>query len=269
MNPQEALPFDAPFAQELTRAREVFIQSFLAGVRSPAALHSALDVGCGVGYLSNFLHKLSFEVTAIDGRDENVLEARKRFPGIKFITADAEILPLHELEPCDLVLCAGLLYHLENPFRVIRNLHALTRKVLIVEGMCTPGPASTMELLDEGTSQDQGLNFVAFYPTEACLVKMLYRSGFPFVYLFDRLPDFPLYCESISRRRERTMMVASKLPLTASNLTLAQETTRPVAGLTDPWTTSLMRLRYLIGGLRRPLFRVLKGSSKGSQRLSK
>ena len=164
----------------------------------------------------------------------------------------------NEVEPRDLVLCAGLLYHLENPFRVIRNLHALTSKVLFVEGMCTPGPGATMELLDEGTTKDQGLDFVAFYPTEACLIKMLYRAGFPFVYFFQRLPEHPLYRESIRRKRERTMVAAAKLSLNAPNLALAQETERPVRGLFDPWTTGLMRTRYFFGELRRSMFRGLR-----------
>jgi SAM-dependent methyltransferase len=260
VNVEQGLPFDAPSAQELTRARKDFIQSFLAEIRTQAALRGALDVGCGVGYLSKFLLDLGFDVVAMDGREENTIEARKRYPGITFLTADAERLT-NEVEPHDLVLCAGLLYHLENPFRVIRNLHALTRKVLIVEGMCTPGPGATMELLDEGSSKDQGLNFVAFYPTEECLVKMLYRSGFPFVYLFQRLPEHSLYRESVRRKRERTMMVASKLPLSAPNLTLAHEPVRPVVGLSDPWTTGLLRARYFVGGLRRSLLKALKGSS--------
>ena len=249
---EQGFPFDAPTAQEFTRARQDFLQGFLGEIRTQAALRYALDIGCGVGYLSKFLLDLGFEVVAMDGREENTIEARKRHPSITFLTADAERLT-NEVEPRDLVLCAGLLYHLENPFRVIRNLHALTRKVLIVEGMCTPGPGAAMELLDEGSSNDQGLNFVAFYPTQGCLVKMLYRSGFPFVYLFQRLPEHSLYRESVGRKRERTMMVASKLPLNATNITLAQEPMRPVEGLSDPWTTGLMRARYFLGRLRRSL----------------
>ena len=259
VNVERGFPFDAPLAQELTRARQDFIQRFLAEIRTKAVLRDALDVGCGVGYLSKFLLDLGFEVVAMDGREENIIEARKRYPGITFLTADAERLR-NEVEPHDLVLCAGLLYHLENPFRVIRNLHALTQKVLILESMCTPGPGAAMELLDEGSSEDQGLNFVAFYPTEECLVKMLYRSGFPFVYLFQRLPEHSLYRQSARRKRERTVMVASKLPLNAPNLSLAQEPMRPVMGLSDPWTTRLMRARYFLGGLRRSLLNALRSS---------
>ena len=61
---QQGLPFDAPHALELNRARQDFIREFLAEIRTQAALQSALDVGCGVGYLSKFLHDLGFEVVA-------------------------------------------------------------------------------------------------------------------------------------------------------------------------------------------------------------
>jgi len=257
---EQNLPFDAPSALELTRARQDFLRQFLGEIRKQAGLQKALDVGCGVGHLSKLLHDLGFEVVAMDGREENVIEARKRYPGITFFTADAEKVT-NETGQSDLVLCAGLLYHLENPFRVIRNLHALTSKVLLVEGMCTPGTGTTMELLDEGTSKDQGLNFVAFYPTEPCLIKMLYRAGFPFVYLFRRLPEHPVYRDSIQRKRERTMMVAAKEQLSSANLVLAQEPVRPVVGLFDPWTTGVMKTRYSVGELRRSLFKALRISS--------
>ena len=46
-----------------------------------------------------------------------------------------------------------------------------------------------MALVDEGKTEDQGLNHIAFYPTEACLIKMLYRSGYSHVYVFNVPPD--------------------------------------------------------------------------------
>jgi SAM-dependent methyltransferase len=254
----DVLPFDAPSAVEFVRARVEFIRSFLASIQGQLSLQSALDVGCGVGYFSGFLRELGLEVVGIDGRNENVEEAKRRFPDIRFFACVAETLPVSQIACADLVLCVGLLYHLENPFRAIRNLHAWTRNLLIVEGMCIPGTTAVMELLDERTLQDQGLNYVAFYPTEASLVKMLYRSGFPFVYRFLRLPAHPLYDESVMRQRQRTMLAASKMALSASNLLLTPEPVRHVLGMSDPWTTPLARLRYRIGELRRSILRLSK-----------
>jgi hypothetical protein len=112
---------------------------------------------------------------------------------------------------------------LENPFRAIRSLHQLTSKVLLIESMCASGARPNMELVDESHDENQALNYVAFYPSEPCLVKMLYRSGFPYVYAFETLPGHPLFHASFWRRKARTMLVASKEPLTAPGLQLTPE----------------------------------------------
>ena len=44
-----------------------------------------------------------------------------------------------ELGEFDLVLCFGLLYHLENPMRTIRHLRALTGQGLLLESMSLRG----------------------------------------------------------------------------------------------------------------------------------
>jgi SAM-dependent methyltransferase len=253
MKQGKPLPFDVSSAQAFNNAREAFLREFLEDVRCHVELGRAADVGSGVGYLSKFLSDLAFSVVALEGREENVAEARGRFPNITFLTADAENLPLNELGTFDFVLCAGLLYHLENPFKVIRNLHSLTGKLLIVEGMCSPSTHSAMDLLDEGISEDQGLSYVAFYPSESCLVKMLYRSGFPFVYRFQKLPAHELYAATVWRKRERTILAASKVALDLPNLVLAKEPIRSVPGITDPWTTGLRKARAYMGRLTNPL----------------
>src|SRR5713101_2373991 len=198
--------FDSEFTQNYTHVRQAFISEFLDAIGGTVPLKSAIDVGCGVGYFSKFLCERGLQVMGVDGRDENAKEGRRRHPEIKFQTKDVEDPSFAEFGLFDLVLCVGLLYHLENPFRAIRNLHALTGKVLIVESMCVPGPEPELLLLEEGKGHDQGLNYVAFYPTEACLVKMLYRAGFPFVYGFDRLPPDVQFRTTVSRKQSRIFL---------------------------------------------------------------
>jgi SAM-dependent methyltransferase len=251
MTVEKQRPFDLEPSRAFTEVRKKFIGEFLKSVEPRIRPGSALDVGCGVGDFSRFLSDQGFKVVAVDGREENAAEAKRRHPGITFLTGNAEDLPVAEMGTFDLVLCFGLLYHLENPFRAIRNLHAVTGTVLMVESMCAPGVDPKLELLDEHHGEDQGLNYVAFYPSESCLVKMLYRAGFPFVYGFQPLPAHKLYQGSIWRKRERTMMAASRLPLTAPNLLLAKEIIRQVPSIADPWMTILSRSRYLLGRLRR------------------
>jgi hypothetical protein len=150
----------------------------------------------------------------------------------------------------DLVLCLGLLYHLENPFRVIRALHAITGKILVVESMCVPDAELTMSLFDEGVAEDQGLSYVAFYPSESCVIKMLYRAGFPFVYRFRQLPAHKVYGSTVWQKRRRTVLLASNIALKDSGLVLASEPMRPVHAELDPWSTGLQRLRVGFGQLK-------------------
>src|SRR5438309_334198 len=114
--------FDIPWARDFAKTRQAFVREFLQAVRRQTGLSSALDVGCGVGEFSKFLSDLDFRVVGVDGREENAREARRRYPHISFRTENVEELLLADLGIFDLVLCFGLLYHLENPFRAIRKL---------------------------------------------------------------------------------------------------------------------------------------------------
>jgi SAM-dependent methyltransferase len=213
------------------------------------ALESALDVGCGIGDFSLFLRDFGFRVSALDGRKENLEEAQRRVENVSFYQANVEDAALPTLGSFDLVLCVGLLYHLENPFRAIRNLFALTGKVLIVESMCIPDRSTTLLLVDEANLEDQGLNYVAFYPSEGSLIKMLYRAGFPFVYHFRTLPDHEQFRKTEGRNRSRTMLVASQSELDEPTLMLAAEPGNSY----DPWLLGWPSFKQrVMNFLRRP-----------------
>jgi SAM-dependent methyltransferase len=173
-------------------------------------------------------------VTAFDGRNENVEEAQIRVPNVDFHLADAEDPSLPKLGSFDLVLCIGLLYHLENPFRAIRNLYGLTGKVLVVESMCVPEDSPQLYMIGEANVETQGLNYISFYPSEGCLIKMLYQAGFPLVYRFDTFPNHDDFRASAGRKRARTMLVASQLKLELPALLLAKEPENPP----DLWSTA-------------------------------
>ncbi len=229
----KTLIFDNENYAQFSQARINLLQTFLPELQRQLGLHTALDVGCGTGFFSEFLRDTAFRVSALDGRKENVDEAQRRVENVDFRQADIEDPSLHTLGTFDLVLCFGLLYHLENPFRVIRNLFALTGKVLVIESMCVPDESSLLYLLDEGKLEDQGLNYVALYPSEGCLIKMMWRAGFPFVYRFRALPDHEQFRDTADRKRSRTMLVGSQIRLEIPALVLAKEP----GNLLDPWAT--------------------------------
>lgn len=223
--------FDAEHYDSLNSSRAEVVSALLRPLKPKLALNTAIDVGCGLGYFSVLLKALGFSVLAVDGRQQNADEASRRNPGIPFKCCDAQSPHLVELGKFDLVFCFGLLYHLENPFLTIRYLREMTNCLLLVEGVIYPGQDPIMGLVDEGATEDQGLNHVAFYPTESCLVKMLYRSGFAHVYRFQPLANHIEYRSTSNSRQVRTMLVASHAPLESDRVVSVQEPCSPEA----PW----------------------------------
>jgi SAM-dependent methyltransferase len=194
-------------------------------------LKTAVDVGCGLGYFSGVLKSFGFDVTAVDGHQQNVDEEQLRNPDIRFLRFDAEDPEMRSLGKFDLVFCFGLLYHLENPLLAIRHLQAMTGTLLLAEGVIFPGDSPTMGLVDEVSSDDQGLNHIAFYPTEACLQKMFYCAGLRFVYRFTTLPDHPDYHRKMSTPKIRTMLAASHQLITSPKLEVVPHPSMPI----QPW----------------------------------
>ncbi len=99
----------------------------------------AVDVGCHEGYYTFALRKMGVsEVLGLDFREDNLRRARfvaeqLGIGAVRFQQADAEELDPATIGEFPLVLCYGLLYHLENPMRVLRRLHALTGELLVLE----------------------------------------------------------------------------------------------------------------------------------------
>lgn len=226
--------FDEPHYRALDHARIEFLRNLLPQWKRELELNSALDVGCGVGHFAALLQQLGFEVSAFEGRAENAEEAEHRVNGLKVYVGEAEELCSFGMGSFDLVLALGLLYHLENPFRVIRQLRQITKKLLVIESMCIDDPKPVLCLRDEGHGADQGLRYVAFYPSQACLAKMLYGAGFPFVYRFLNLPDHPDFAGRLRKHRVRTMLAASVTPLTEAYLTRIADPATPE----DPWIST-------------------------------
>jgi Methyltransferase domain len=219
----ESLPFDNSAARNLVHARIAFLDRLLMSwPRAPIA--TALDAGAGVGYLASHLanrHKL--RVTALDVRNSNVDEARRRHREPQFVVGDVERASTLLLGEFDLVLAFGLVYHLENPARAVRHLAQMTRHLLIVESMIAPGKLPQAQLLDEFPGADQAVRYFAFHPTESGLVKLLYRAGMEHVYRANPSVDDPDFRGTLFKRRMRTLLVASRSPFELPALRAVQE----------------------------------------------
>ncbi len=205
--------FDKDSAIRFNRSRTEFLDRLLPELKDNLELKTAIDTGCGIGVFSKYLSTLGLSVVGFDGRPENIEEARKRNPDISFYVHNIEDTKVLELGTFDVVLCFGLLYHLENLSRTIRVLHSLTGKLLIIESMIVQHSRPMAALVDESEGEDQSLHGVALIPSQAYLVKMLYRAGFPSVFKVTKPPDHEDFRSTTTHYMVRTVLVASKADL--------------------------------------------------------
>ena len=187
---------------------EPFVRETLAAVGPEA---TALDLACSEGW---FAHRLldwgAGRVLGVDIRPENIDRAVlvRDHLGIaadrlRFEVADVFDVGPERLGTFDVVLCLGLIYHLENPVGALRIAGALTRGVCVVEsqlvepheplchGWGTTGKFMTQEAAWAAwpePGEEQETNPIAAHggvlsliPNRAALIQAMHASGFEHV----------------------------------------------------------------------------------------
>ena len=177
--------FDVQEAIELNRAR----LDHLASLELLPTRERILDVGCGVGHLAAALSRMGFSVVCVDGREQNIASLRSRYPSLVAHVADVETDGLHCLGAFDAILCYGLLYHLENPIKALRNIESACRKTLILETMICDHDSPVLRIEDDTLSANQALRGIGCRPSPSYVVAALSRVGFRHVYAPRMLPN--------------------------------------------------------------------------------
>jgi SAM-dependent methyltransferase len=214
--------FDTDAAQRINRAR----LDHLASLGLPLDGCTVLEVGAGVGHLTSFFVDRGCRIVATEARVENVAELRRRLPTVDVRPADVEE-KLTALGRFDVVFCYGLLYHLENPLRALRNMAEICDQFLLIETMVCDSRLAVMRLEDETLSVNQALRGLAHRPSPAYLATALNRVGFDHVYLATDPPDYPDYhfawLDNLDTARDgallRSVFVASRARLEERGLT--------------------------------------------------
>lgn len=175
------------------------------------------DLGCLEGGYSVMLARAGYEVVGVEGQPDNFDTCRQvaeqvGLDNLSFVQDDVRNLGAHG--NFDAVLCAGLLYHLDQPVAFLRELGRLTGRLLIlptnfatVEGreLATFG-----DLLDAELSEHEGRrgrwfgeipgpwsslgNARSFWLERDDLLRTMVDAGFPTVFeQFDWIDDEPTW----------------------------------------------------------------------------
>jgi len=163
-----------------------------------------IDVGCHEGFYSVAMARKGVQqVRGIDLRESNLVKARfvAEILGMRNVVyeqGNCEDLPGDAVGPYELCLCLGLLYHLENPMRCLRNISRITGEVCVietqvvdeVEGVAEWGARvwtrpyhGVLALIDESgefyhENTETGASPLATCPSPNALRFMLQQAGF-------------------------------------------------------------------------------------------
>lgn len=162
---------------------------------------TVLELGSLEGGHSFSLARRGLTVVAVEGRPANVEKARfvkslLSVDGVSFVCADLEVVPLESFGSFDAVFCAGLLYHLRRPWRLLDQLASVAPNVLLQTHYAAE-PAATHEGLPgawygEFGLRDplSGLSSSSFWLTLPALMDRLRSVGFD-VDVLEHAPDHP------------------------------------------------------------------------------
>ena len=113
---------------------------------------NAIDLACHQGWFSSKLIELGFtSVLATDARDKHIADAELIFnamnqsENIRTLQSDVHSLDTKVLGAFDLVLCFGLIYHLENPVGALRKAFELCKSACLIETQIAAGQSGVVD----------------------------------------------------------------------------------------------------------------------------
>lgn len=211
----EALQFHADRSRMLDHALD---QSFPHSLEQ----RTALDLACHQGFYALHLAKRGLRrVVGIDVRREhiesaNLIKSAHDLEGLVFRRGDVDESSPEEFEPADVVLLFGLIYHLEDPIRVLRLARRWTKGICLIETQIATHEARAITwgagtakkemkgyfaVIDESAEArhqnlETGVSGICLCPSKQALLWILRRIGFSQV---DVVPPHPGASEAFFR----------------------------------------------------------------------
>lgn len=154
----------------------------LASLNLPVHGATVLEVGAGVGDHTEFFLDRACRVVVTEGRKENILILRKRYPDLDVRTLDIDDPKGMSGEKFDIVYCYGLLYHLKKPDVAIMFMSSVCSKMLFLETRVSFGNEDTVNLCDEFKYEStQSISGMGCRPTRVWVANQL-KKYFEHVY---------------------------------------------------------------------------------------
>ena len=224
-------PFSAPPGYELLECLRTF--SHAVGRLDLGVRDQVLDVGCGPGWLSEFLARCGYWVTGVDVSEDMVEIARERLgkveqpiaPGMTAL-AEFHAMPVLELpwrERFEGAILYDAMHHFHDEvetLRVVRRTLVQGGRIFIHEGIRPePGSEGEQDLIAE--MEEYGTLESPFDPDY--LVAVVEKAGFTDVRRFAAIDDLL----DVSQREEELERVRARLGNPPMNTVLAVNPVKP------------------------------------------
>ena len=120
--------------------------------RRPFSELKVVDLGCAHGYYTLEMARRGADALGIEGREEwvrraNDMKSHTKIENARFVHDDARNLTVGKYGTFDVVLCLGLLYHLDAPdvFEFLSNISQCCTDFAIIDTQIAMRPISTTE----------------------------------------------------------------------------------------------------------------------------
>jgi tRNA (mo5U34)-methyltransferase len=196
----QVTPLHQPFLDDVHRTRAAMIFPLLDDLVRDWQSVRCLDIACNEGFFSFELAKRGArEVVGFDARPiviekAQLVQSQLSHPNVSFSLFDLEQLSAEWKGRFDVVLCLGIVYHLENPIGCLRRVRSVTEKVCVIdtqlnrfsgeietpEGRATSVQRrpSAMSLVDEPGGELSGVQPVSLVPNHRAMLRILEAVGF-------------------------------------------------------------------------------------------
>ena len=193
-------PLHQSFLDDVHKTRAAMIFPLLDQLVSDWSGVRCLDIACNEGFFSFEVAKRGArEVVGFDARPVVIEKAEyvrtaQAHNNVAFSVFDLEQLGPEWKGRFDVVLCLGIVYHLENPIGCLRRVRSVTEKVCVIDTQLnrfageieTPeGRAASVQrrpwalsVVDEPVGELSGIQPVSLVPNHRAMLRILEAVGF-------------------------------------------------------------------------------------------
>ena len=177
-------------------SRQRMLEAVYRGPVGGLAGKRVLDIGCSSGYYAFFCARDGAKrVVGIDARPEHEKQfgLLRRTLRLEFVASYRNLDMEYGLEQLDetfdVVLAQGVIYHVYDHPRFVKNLHRLTRGWLVLEGACSGRTDYLCKAdLEDTANLRASVHGPVLYPSLPWLVRLLRWAGFDALH-YVRLPS--------------------------------------------------------------------------------